>query len=640
MAHGPLGGLTFDAVAGSPDTDASARPYVSGYYKSGQWRLPFPFKLTTYATTPAVSQAAIPMYGGEYKIYTRLQEVGRGPKDYGGVEGFSYWVDWRKQDSVFVSGLPGCTNSTVSPAGRSRSTPVCRPITGLQIAQTEGRPNVLVNLNNGNPYTGTVNMDGTAYGDGRTVYGGLDDKWLRQAPGDTITAPADGRSAIVGAVNTAPSSTTSPGYSATATGIYINGRANIRLRQLYVDSGPALGTGASAYGVRGNESSITIERSVVGAQQGSNGANGTTPSEGENGEAGRQGGEGHFWPSNFLDWVTNLLGGGNFFWDWWQAGGNGLSYPGHTGVRAGGIGGAGGGWWGDAQAGSDGGGGAKGGIGGNGSVFGTGNSPGGGAGGAGGAAGTSGAGGASTPASIGDTWVGRNGANGTTGGNGGGGGGGGGGMAASSWGGGGGGAGTGGAGGPGGTGGQAGGGSFGIYVHNTTLTVTHSRVTAGYGGKGGDGARGGHGGTGGAGGKGGNKSCCEATGGSGGGGGGGGGSGGGGGGGAGGPSIAIFGALSGGATNAMPTITPVNPRLEFGGAGDPGALGVAGTRGSGGDGGAIGDCQAVGLDGGKKCPGGGKAGSNGGQAGGAGAGIRGRFGKVWWNEAKVDGYYP
>lgn len=644
---GSLGSEDFATVAGSPDTVITDRPYVNAYYKDGQWRLPFAFKPMTYAT---VAQPAFTMYGGEYKVYTRLQEIGRGPKDYGGVDGFSLWVDWRQQDSIFVNGA----DSNCGVAGReglTRATAVCTPIAGLALAASKARPNVLVNLANGNPYNGTVNVDGSAYADNRTLVGGFDDRWVRRAPNDSN----GGRSAIVGKINTEVSPSTAPGYSTSATGIYVNGRSNFRIRQMYVDSGAAAGNGASAYGVRATGSSLIIEQSDIGAEQGSAGADGAAGTAGADGHQAQNGGKGHFFFDDWEAWLGNLFSGGSFWNGWFVTGAKGLPDPAENGtVRSGGIGGRGGDLWSDGIAGTPGGGGAVGGRGGNGSVFGTGNRPGGGGGGnencsipaapakrstdagcggggTGGTKGTSGPTATNTP-----QWNGTSGGDGGKGVDAGGGGGGGGGMAATNWGGGGGGGGTGGAGGVGGKGGQAGGGSFGIFVHNTSVTITDSSITAWYGGKGGNGGRGGDGGDGGRGGNGGNKDCCESTGGSGGGGGGGAGSGGGGGGGAGGPSVAIYGFLSGGSTITRPSVNSTSTLVNKG-AGGGGVYGLAGYRGDEGAGGDPGDGQ---LAGGKR-PHGGHAGIVGEQGDpGTSADPVGRNNKVWWNELDVSGYYP
>ena len=164
-----------------------------------------------------------------------------------------------------------------------------------------------------------------------------------------------------------------------------------------------------------------------------------------------------------------------------------------------------------------------------------------------GAAGTPGTGGAGDFEAAGSTWTGEPGTYGTGGAPGAGGGGGGGGA---TWacpcyptaylGGGGGGGGAGGLGGTGGGGGIAGGGSFAVYLWNSSVTVAASTLVAGDGGTGGLGGGGGEGGGGGAGGLGGTSSLKDYGMGGAGGAGGGGGPGGPGGGGAGGPSIGVF----------------------------------------------------------------------------------------------------
>ena len=177
------------------------------------------------------------------------------------------------------------------------------------------------------------------------------------------------------------------------------------------------------------------------------------------------------------------------------------------------------------------------------------------------------------------TWAGNDGTAGTSGtpGKGGGGGGGGGGQKGrfvidgkGNAGGAGGGGGGGGAGGKGGT---AGGGSFGVYLHDSTATLTaKSSIQAGNGGTGGAGGRGGLPGIGGAGGLGGTYCTGEVGAGGDGGRGGSGGIGGGGGGGAGGPSVGLLKAGSS-------TATIADTRIEVG---IPGPAGVPGPGGGGG----------------------------------------------------------
>lgn len=161
--------------------------------------------------------------------------------------------------------------------------------------------------------------------------------------------------------------------------------------------------------------------------------------------------------------------------------------------------------------------------------------------------GFNGAGGGNAPFSAGDHWIGLSGANGGQGAHGGGGGGGGAGggqdgvFVIDGTGNGGGGGGAGGAGGAAGVGGAAGGGSFGLYLHNSSVAVTEgSTVAAGQGGRGWMGSNGNPGQQGGAGGFGAGYCTDEIGRGGNGGAGGNGGRGGAGGGGAGGPSIGAF----------------------------------------------------------------------------------------------------
>jgi hypothetical protein len=124
-----------------------------------------------------------------------------------------------------------------------------------------------------------------------------------------------------------------------------------------------------------------------------------------------------------------------------------------------------------------------------------------------------------------------------------------------------------------GSGGIAGGGSFGIYLFNSTIVIESSKVTAGNGGAGGDGGSAGRGGPGGVRGLGATACTSEVGAGGNGGPGGDGGWGGAGGGGAGGPSIGIF-------KLGTSKLTLADTKLAFGTGGSPGG------PGGGGDGGA------------------------------------------------------
>jgi hypothetical protein len=204
-----------------------------------------------------------------------------------------------------------------------------------------------------------------------------------------------------------------------------------------------------------------------------------------------------------------------------------------------------------------------------------------------GIAGTPGSG-AANDLTGGQVWTGSPGSSGSDGsaGSGGGGAGGGGTWACAcsntiSLGGGGGAGGVGGAGGQGGAGGTAGGGSFAVYLWNSSISATNSSLTAGDGGAGGAGGLGGRGGAGGAGGSGGiagpglpgHSGGAGGTGGA----GGEGGAGGPGGGGSGGPSIGIF-------RGGTSTVLTDDGTLIIYGIGGPGGIAVvvdaiAGTTG-------------------------------------------------------------
>jgi PKD repeat protein len=362
------------------------------------------------------------------------------------------------------------------------------------------------------------------------------------------------------------------------TGVLLSG-STASLSTVVVDSGTPTGSGSSAYGVRAvSSSSVTITSSTITAKAGIAGAPGgatapAAPSAGCNGpDGGNAGG-----PSS--------------------PGGGGTQGCG-SGTVKGGNGGTGGNYSGSGSAGGAGGGGAAGGNGGCGSLFGCGTDAGGGAGGGAGSAGGAGSGGTNVLTSAGATFVGINGGAGSGGGVGGGGGGGGGGKSASASGGGGGAGGNGGAGGTAATAaGSYGGGSFGVYAHNSTISLTNTTVTATAGGAGGAGSPGGAGAGGGKGGNGGSDSCCSAGGGGGGGAGAGGGGGGGAGGGAGGPSIAVFHSGTGTYTESSSTLNRAAGAASGGAGGAGGAGGGAGAVGSGNDGSGAGGTAANGATG-------------------------------------------
>ena len=353
--------------------------------------------------------------------------------------------------------------------------------------------------------------------------------------------------------------------SGSGQGVLVDDERNVLLQLLTVR-----GTSGSqtTYGIRViNGSSVTLQRVEVSAAAGGPGGRGAPGASGQPGAAGENGHTGHC-DSNQT--VSSRWGG--------SGGAGGASAIG----RAGGDGGQGGDVEGvGAEAGTRGklgevlgvDGGTAGSGGGSGNPGGDGKP--GGPGGAG-EHGRPGSGGGSTTALASTEWRGQAGSSGTAGTPGGGGGGGGaqtGLFVLEGPGNGGGGGGAGGAGGRPGSGGIAGGGSFGIYLFNSTIVIESSKVTAGNGGAGGDGGSAGRGGPGGVRGLGATACTSEVGAGGNGGPGGDGGWGGAGGGGAGGPSIGIF-------KLGTSKLTLADTKLAFGTGGSPGG------PGGGGDGGA------------------------------------------------------
>ncbi len=337
--------------------------------------------------------------------------------------------------------------------------------------------------------------------------------------------------------------------------------------QLLTVVGLSGGPGASAYGIRAVAgSNLTLQRVAQFAGSGMDGVDGA---RGVNGVSGGDGGRGE---AGSCDTEVGGLGG--------SRGASAAGFPGGHGGR-GGLerldrdGGAG-------YAGATGVPGGAGGLNGNPGKLGQR-----GTNGAPGASGTQGRGGVSVPAIAAQrTWQGADGANGSSGGPGMGGGGGGGGggqkgkLVIDGMGNGGGGGGGGGTAGTGGQGGTAGCGSFGLYLHDSTATVTAgSSIQTGNGGRGGYGGRGGLPGIGGAGGPGGVYCTGEIGAGGNGGDGGTGGFGGGGAGGAGGPSIGVMKAGVSSATLQDVTIK----------------IGLPGAAGANGAGGAIGTPAGPGI---------------------------------------------
>jgi hypothetical protein len=351
--------------------------------------------------------------------------------------------------------------------------------------------------------------------------------------------------------------------------VYAFGDTGVVLQLLAVQGTSGGQPGASAYGIRAiNGSSLTLQRVTVLA------GNGSPGSDGSPGAAGEQGGRGGRGVRGACDTLVRALGGVGGFSPAGRTGGNGGSgvyedagkrgEPGLLGTPGGFAGAPS---WGSAGSGGPGGDGKD---------------------GASGAPGAAGAGGTDSTMLASNTWQGQPGTPGGSGapGNGGGGGGAGGGQ--TGWirlngtGNGGGGGGGGGAGGQGGTGGTAAGGSFGVYLRDSTVTVSDgSSIAAGDGGAGGRGGSGGVPGPGGPGGLG-ETHCTDEVGAGGDGGhGGAGGRGGGGGGGAGGPSVGIFKVGTSSATVVGSTIATGRP-----GPGGPGGPGNGGA-------GATGIAQAI-----------------------------------------------
>jgi hypothetical protein len=352
-------------------------------------------------------------------------------------------------------------------------------------------------------------------------------------------------------------------------GVLADGDTNVTLQLLTVRGvSPGGANGQSAYGIRAiSGSSLRLQRVTVLADGGSPGAAGANGAAGRPGSAGQNGTEGA------ADADVDAPGG---------AGGDSIV------ARTGGKGGDGR-YESDGQGGETGRFGTPGGAGGD-LVHGLGGNEGrsgdDGQDGSQGAPGAVGPGGDASTVLAGVTWQGRGGIDGIYGapGNGGGGGGGGGGQTGyfviNGTGSGGGGGGGGGEGGRGGGGGRAGGGSFGVYLYNSSIVVEGSSIAAGNGGAGGRGGNGGKGGDGGRGGTGGDGTYETGWGGNGG-RGGNGGQGGGGGGGAGGPSIRIYKAGTSTATVTDSTVTGATPGAGGGvgnggtGPGGTGATGIA-----------------------------------------------------------------
>jgi hypothetical protein len=333
--------------------------------------------------------------------------------------------------------------------------------------------------------------------------------------------------------------------------VLANGATGVLLDDLTLQGSAPSGYAQSAYGLRAvNGSSLTLQAVTVIGGNATAGQAGAGGDQGQGGQNGGTGGNGQ--SSGGCTSSYGSGGGAGTYVTAGGSGGNGGCSGGNGAVGASGQ---------TASGGADGGAGGFGGTGDDQDLTFGGN----GTNGANGTKGALGSGGGNQLGNAGVSWAGIAGGTGGTGQYGGGGGGGGGGGAytycvifgvdCTYYGGAGGGGGAGsGAPGTGGTGGSSGGGSFGIYLWNSDVTLTHCAVTAGAAGGGGAGGNGALGGQGGAGGNGGNGIGGSGPGGTGG-NGGAGGNGGSGGGGAGGPSIGIFhGGSSSYSTNSTDTI--------------------------------------------------------------------------------------
>ncbi|MBN1944234.1 MAG: hypothetical protein JW797_01105 [Bradymonadales bacterium] len=478
-------------------------------------------------------------------------------------------IDGDISRSIFVSATTGH-----SQGDGTIDDPVDTIYRGIELAQADGnRPHVLIAAGT---YTGRPATGGTfspvEIVDGIHLYGGYDaNNWQRSAENPTVIS---GSTTGIRALN-------------------IQNLTRISLVTVHAEAGGTLtnGRGANSIALLGQDASgLVITDCVLRAGNGGDGTNGELGTRGSNGGNGGPGGTGEV-NSSALFCAEN------------PAPTRGTS--GSSSCRAGGLGGSAGSGTGNGSPGNSAGiaPGGAGGDGGTNDFWGGCDEP-----------GENGSPGCSAtdsypcpglsppvpdPANNGSggngigsvdlqgLWYGNDGEDGQRGadGYGGGGGGGGGGStggcggftsACDGWGGAGGGGGGAGCGGGGGLGGNAGGGSFGLYLVNSSATVVRGRAISSNGGRGGDGGAGGLGGTSGNGGSGGGSTCdCGGTGGRGGNGTNGvqGGHGGGGGGGV---SFSIF------LVNSNDTTIEDTETIPgLGGSGGGGA-GSAGTRGEAG----------------------------------------------------------
>ncbi|MGN6696341.1 MAG: hypothetical protein ACTHN0_19340, partial [Aquihabitans sp.] len=586
-------GTAFDAGSKNDfgtQTASAAKHKISGTYASGVWKLPLRVGPGPYSTTTNVAT-----YGGEYRIWTYLDPTGNVKKDFGGANGFPFWVDWRPGNSIFVkAGATGGGTTVNDPTGSLYNAYLVAKRGGGPYA----RPNIVVangtyvlpaalEFYSGDSGVDPYPSDTTGVGsNNRTLTGGHDPTtWLR---GPINVAD------IAASTSSTPGVTRIVGPNDKNVVMSFDHRIGQRLRQvgIFGGDGSFLNAGDTQYGIalRG-KSDVEITNSFV---KSGNGRDGATPLDPPSSKDGCRGADGS---QHALSKNTGYAPAPA------RTNNSGPAYTGEqpgsasciatrdvgvnpTSVRQAGTGGGGGGT--DGAKGGDG---ADGGH----------NSA---KGGAGGTAGKplSGAcnpgkgnpgygpisplGGQSGSWTLVDgqiprptTWwpgmpKGNAGGNGSDGNGGGGGGGGGGNQCLSGIGASGGSGGQGGVGGAQGQPGAPGGGSFGVYaMEASTIRNIHSKITSGNGGNGGNGGWGGEGGWGGNGGRGAINTSGYGDNGAGGGGGSGGGGGGGGAGGYGGPAVSIF-----YTTNSFYIGTDVV-------ASTPGSRGLNGEGGEGGAGG-------------------------------------------------------
>ena len=431
-----------------------------------------------------------------------------------------------QQGAIYVS--PGGNDSNPG----TQSQPVKTINHGVALAAAQSPPS-RVDVQEGTYDEATLNL-----ATGVAIYGGYSTDWIR-SPSNVTTIEGSPQAALA------------------------DGVTGVTLDQVTLEA--TAGPAGNAYGLRAiNGAQVTLNNVVIVAGTGTAGAPGGASIDGAVGLNGGPGGDGS---SSCSFGAPAGIGGAGRGYD----GGNG----GFSGCSLGGDG-----ITGQFGSGPDGGAPGSGGTGGSCPGCTGGNGAGGSPGGSGNP-GPPGAGGPNLLGLAGATWQAygaTGGGQGQDGSGGGGGGGGGGGFPSNPFGsgesgGGGGGGGAGGQGGGAGQPGQPGGGSFGIYLWNSSVDVHGSTITAGDGGAGGIGSPGGLGGYGGSGGRGGFPGATEAGVGGSGGTGGNGGPGGSGGGGCGGPSIAVF---DGGTS----TVTVDSSNLSFG-SGGAGGISPAGPSSNG-----------------------------------------------------------